>query len=87
MLHAQDHPQAQFLWAGFRDLFHYSAFHLAAIAHNARNLDFAMRWGFGWEQGPFELWQKAGWQRLQEIRLASRAAAIFFPSSDQPSIP
>ena len=26
---------AQFLWAIFRDLFHYSAFHLAAIADNA----------------------------------------------------
>nr|WP_255369635.1 3-hydroxyacyl-CoA dehydrogenase/enoyl-CoA hydratase family protein [Nitrosovibrio sp. Nv17] len=58
------HPQAQFLWAVFRDLFHYCAVHLATIAGNARDLDFAMRWGFGWNQGPFETWQGAGWNEV-----------------------
>jgi 3-hydroxyacyl-CoA dehydrogenase len=63
-LRASTHPQAQFLWAIFRDVFHYSAYHLADIADNARDLDFAMRWGFGWAQGPFETWQAAGWQAI-----------------------
>ncbi|MEF8733135.1 MAG: 3-hydroxyacyl-CoA dehydrogenase/enoyl-CoA hydratase family protein [Candidatus Accumulibacter meliphilus] len=63
-LRASAHPQAQFLWAIFRDIFHYAAFHLAEIADNARDLDFAMRWGFGWAQGPFESWQAAGWQAI-----------------------
>jgi len=58
------HPQAQFLWAVFRDVFHYCALHLAAIANNARDLDFAVRWGFGWDNGPFEIWQAAGWQHV-----------------------
>ena len=57
-------PQAQFLWSAFRDMLHYCAFHLADIAENARDLDFAVRWGFGWNQGPFEIWQAAGWQRV-----------------------
>src|SRR5690606_6249037 len=35
-LRASAHPQAQFLWACFRDLFHYSAFHLKDIAETAR---------------------------------------------------
>ncbi len=35
--------------------------HLASIADNARDVDFCMRWGFGMKQGPFELWQEAGW--------------------------
>jgi 3-hydroxyacyl-CoA dehydrogenase len=56
------HPQAQFLWAIHRDLLHYAAFHLASIADNARDVDLAMRWGFGWREGPFELWQRAGWR-------------------------
>ena len=56
--------QAQFLWAIFRDIFHYCAFHLASIADNARDVDFAMRWGFGWKEGPFETWQAAGWQAI-----------------------
>ena len=63
-LRASDHPQAQFLWACFRDTFHYIAYHLADIAHSARDLDLAMRWGFGWKRGPFELWQAAGWSRI-----------------------
>ena len=58
------HPQAQFLWAIFRDLFHYCAYHLAAIADNARDLDLAIRWGFGWQMGPFETWQAAGWNEV-----------------------
>ena len=61
-LRGSPHPQAQFLWAIFRDLFHYSAFHLASIADNARDVDLAIRWGFGWQQGPFETWQAAGWK-------------------------
>jgi 3-hydroxyacyl-CoA dehydrogenase len=65
-LRASQHPQAQFLWAIFRDLFHYSAVHLAQIAHCARDVDFALRWGFGWKLGPFELWQAAGWQQVAQ---------------------
>ncbi|WP_153159735.1 3-hydroxyacyl-CoA dehydrogenase/enoyl-CoA hydratase family protein [Zoogloea sp. 1C4] len=63
-LRASSHPQAQFLWAIFRDVFHYCACQLGAIADNARDVDFAMRWGFGWQQGPFETWQAAGWQTI-----------------------
>ncbi|MFH2135144.1 MAG: 3-hydroxyacyl-CoA dehydrogenase/enoyl-CoA hydratase family protein [Pseudomonadota bacterium] len=58
------HPQAQFLWATFRDVFHYCALNLETIANNARDLDFAVRWGFGWDSGPFEIWQAAGWQQV-----------------------
>ena len=63
-LRASAHPQAQFLWACFRDLFHYSAYHLADIADTARDVDFAIRWGYGWAQGPFETWQSADWQAV-----------------------
>ncbi len=65
-LRAHPSPQAQFLWAVFRDVFHYCACHLGTIADNARDVDFAMRWGFGWSQGPFETWQAAGWQAIAE---------------------
>ncbi len=65
-LRASSDPQAQFLWASFRDLFHYSAYHLADIADTARDVDFAIRWGYGWKLGPFETWQAAGWQQIAE---------------------
>ena len=57
-------PQGRFLWAILRDGFHYAAVHLATIAESARDVDFAMRWGFGMTQGPFELWQEAGWAQV-----------------------
>lgn len=55
-------PQAQFLWALQRDLFHYCCYFLNDIADTARDIDFAIRWGYGWKQGPFEMLQAAGWQ-------------------------
>jgi 3-hydroxyacyl-CoA dehydrogenase len=61
-LRASAHPQARFLWACFRDLFHYSAYHLQSIADTARDVDLAIRWGYGWSLGPFESWQSAGWR-------------------------
>jgi 3-hydroxyacyl-CoA dehydrogenase len=64
LLRESTNPQAQFLWAILRDAFHYVAVHLADIADSAREIDFAMRWGFGSKQGPFELWQEAGWQQV-----------------------
>ena len=63
-LRESTNPQAQFLWAIYRDAFHYIAVHLESIADNARDIDFAMRWGFGWNVGPFETWQAAGWQQI-----------------------
>ena len=65
-LRASAHPQAQFLWACFRDLFHYSAYHLKDIAETARDVDLAIRWGYGWSLGPFETWQAAGWKQVAE---------------------
>ena len=64
LLRETDDPQAQFLWAIFRDIFHYIAVHLESIAESAREIDFAMRWGYGWEHGPFEDWQAAGWSQI-----------------------
>ncbi|HZW74391.1 MAG TPA: 3-hydroxyacyl-CoA dehydrogenase family protein, partial [Caldimonas sp.] len=66
LLHDSKNPQAQFLWAILRDSFHYAAVHLADVAETARDIDFAMRWGFGASQGPFELWQQAGWKQVAQ---------------------
>ena len=63
-LRASEDAQARFLWAMFRDLFHYTAYHLASIAETARDVDFAIRWGYGWKLGPFETWQAAGWKQI-----------------------
>ncbi|MEZ5605746.1 MAG: 3-hydroxyacyl-CoA dehydrogenase NAD-binding domain-containing protein [Burkholderiaceae bacterium] len=59
--------EGQFLWAVLRNGFHYAAVHLQSIAHTARDVDQAMRWGFGMKQGPFELWQEAGWLEVAKM--------------------
>lgn len=59
--------EGQFLWAILRNAFHYAAVHLATIADNARDVDLCMRWGFGMQQGPFELWQEAGWLEVARM--------------------
>ncbi len=62
-----EYPETEFLWAIHRDLFHYCAYHLAEIAESTREIDLAMRWGYGWNSGPFEQWQAAGWQPIAEL--------------------
>lgn len=69
-----DHPQAELVRASQRDLFHYCAHHLAQVAPSAREIDFALRWGFGWELGAFETWQLLGWREVAE-RLEQAIAA------------
>lgn len=76
LLRSSSHPEAQFLWAIHRDLFHYCALFLKDFSSSARELDEAMRWGYGWKKGPFELWQLAGWlevaQWIEEDRQAGK---------------
>ncbi|MGA8393933.1 MAG: 3-hydroxyacyl-CoA dehydrogenase NAD-binding domain-containing protein, partial [Burkholderiaceae bacterium] len=67
LLRNSEGPQGQFLWAILRNGFHYAAVHLGTIADNARDVDQAMRWGFGMQQGPFELWQEAGWLEVAKM--------------------
>jgi 3-hydroxyacyl-CoA dehydrogenase len=38
----------------------YTARVAPAIAHSIDDVDRAMRWGFGWELGPFEIWDRLG---------------------------
>jgi 3-hydroxyacyl-CoA dehydrogenase len=46
----------QMTWA----LLSYSACRLLEIADSPTEIDQAMRWGFGWQMGPFELWDAIG---------------------------
>ena len=67
LLRNSEGNQGQFLWAILRNGFHYAAVHLGSIADNARDVDFCLRWGFGMSQGPFELWQEAGWLEVANM--------------------
>ena len=49
-----------FLWAALTDLWTYSANRVPEISGSIVEIDRAMRLGFNWELGPFELWDAAG---------------------------
>ena len=49
-----------FLWAALSDLWTYSANRVPEISDSVVEIDRAMRLGFNWELGPFELWDEAG---------------------------
>jgi 3-hydroxyacyl-CoA dehydrogenase len=49
-----------FLWPALSDLWTYSANRMPEISDSIVEIDRAMRLGFNWELGPFELWDAAG---------------------------
>jgi 3-hydroxyacyl-CoA dehydrogenase len=50
----------QFIWTTLSDLWTYSANRIPEIADTVVEIDAAMRMGFNWEVGPFEVWDLAG---------------------------
>jgi 3-hydroxyacyl-CoA dehydrogenase len=50
----------QFIWTTLSDLWTYSANRIPEIADTVVEIDAAMRMGFNWEIGPFEIWDLAG---------------------------
>ena len=49
-----------FLWSALSDLWTYSADRIPEISDSIVEIDRAMKLGFNWELGPFELWDAAG---------------------------
>jgi len=57
---ADNDRAGQFLWQLFRDFFLYSARMIPEISDRIVEIDRAMRWGFAFTKGPFELWDALG---------------------------
>lgn len=62
LLYADD-IAGNLLWNILTPVMIYSAERLGEIANNIVAIDQAMKWGFGWELGPFELWDAIGLER------------------------
>lgn len=57
-----EHPHALFAWDTIKPVLLYSAKVLDEIADSIVDIDKAMKLGFNWELGPFELWDAIGVQ-------------------------
>ncbi len=61
LVHARDRA-GEFLWETVSATLRYAAASIPEIADDIVNVDRAMRWGFGWDLGPFELWDAIGFR-------------------------
>jgi 3-hydroxyacyl-CoA dehydrogenase len=59
VVNADDRAGA-FAWRVLRDTLAYSAHRLGEIADTVVDIDTALRWGFNWELGPFQVWDALG---------------------------
>ncbi len=70
---------AAFLWPFLASLWNFSAEGIGEVADDAPAIDAAMRAGFNWEMGPFEMWDAAGVAetvtRMKALDLPVNAAA------------
>lgn len=55
---------AEFTWRTLSRLFQYCAFRIGEIADDPSPIDDGMRWGFGWELGPFQKWDALGFATI-----------------------
>jgi len=60
----------EFLWENLSATLRYAASCIPEIADDVVNVDRAMRWGFGWELGPFEVWDALGVRKTCERMVA-----------------
>ena len=68
----------KFLWELFRDFCLYSAARIPEISDRVVEIDRAMRWGFAFQLGPFELWDALG---VPETAERMRAEKFEIPGS------
>ncbi len=62
LVYAEDRA-GQFLWNILKPTLLYSAQLVGEIADDIVSIDQAMKWGFGWELGPFETWDAIGLEK------------------------
>ena len=55
---------SRFLWSTMSAMCLYAARRVPEISDRVVEVDRAMRWGFGWELGPFEMWDAADFERM-----------------------
>lgn len=70
-----DDRAGRLLWNITSQTLLYSAWLLGEIADDIKAIDDAMKWGFGWELGPFEMWDAIGVRKSAE-RLEEEGAEI-----------
>ncbi|AXI09888.1 3-hydroxyacyl-CoA dehydrogenase [Oceanobacillus zhaokaii] len=75
LIKAEGDRAGNFIWSITKPVLIYSAELLGEIADNIPAIDRAMKWGFGWEAGPFEIWDQIG-VRISVARMQAEGLTI-----------
>ncbi len=59
-----DDDAGKFLWSIISKSLLYCSDLVGEVSDDIVNIDNALRWGFGWEKGPFELWDILGFETV-----------------------
>ena len=59
-----DDDAGKFLWSIISKSLLYCSDLVGEVSDDIINIDNALRWGFGWEKGPFELWDILGFESV-----------------------
>lgn len=88
LIYSEDQA-GSFLWNTIAPVLVYSARLTGEIADDIVSIDQAMKWGFGWEQGPFEIWDAIGletsFQKMEASGLDVPEWVKELAKSDHPS--
>ncbi|WP_181349564.1 3-hydroxyacyl-CoA dehydrogenase/enoyl-CoA hydratase family protein [Thalassobacillus sp. CUG 92003] len=60
LVSAEGDRAGDFVWSVVKPVLQYAAHLTGEIADDIPSIDEAMRWGFGWELGPYEMWDAIG---------------------------
>ena len=67
-------PAANFYWQILSELWAYAANRIGEVADTVVDIDRAMKAGFNWELGPFEMWDAAGLvDTVEKMRVRGQA--------------
>jgi 3-hydroxyacyl-CoA dehydrogenase len=60
LLVSKDDPVGHLVWASLSHVMTYAAYCIPEIADELHSIDRALRWGYSWQMGPFEIWDALG---------------------------
>jgi len=75
LISAKGDKAGDLVWQVTKPVFIYAAKLVGEIADDIVAIDEAMRWGFGWEMGPFEMWDAIGLEKSVE-RMKEEGAQV-----------
>ncbi len=70
-----EEQENQFVWQVLKETLLYAANNVPKIADDFKSIDQAIKWGFNWELGPFEVWDALGFEKAA-VRMSKEGHTV-----------